>query len=61
LNGYFNYRQTAKLLDSEVEEYGGANIGPFLLFLREMGLTLEAARGPVETFVVDSAGKPSPN
>ena len=60
LKGYFNYRQTAKLLDSEVD-YGSGNTGPFLLFLHEMGLKLETAKGPVETFVIDSAEKPSPN
>lgn len=60
LKGYFTYRQTAKLLDSEVD-YGSENTGPFLLFLQEIGLKLETVKGPVETFVIDSAEKPSPN
>jgi uncharacterized protein (TIGR03435 family) len=60
LEGHFNYRQTAKLLDSEVD-YGSENTGPFLLFLQEIGLKLETVKGPVETFVIDSAEKPLPN
>ena len=60
LKGHFTYTQTATLLDSEVD-YGSESTGPFLLFLQEMGLKLETIKGPVETFVIDSAEKPSAN
>ena len=60
LKGHFNYRQTAKLLDSEADS-GSENASLFLLFLQEVGLKLKIIKGPVETFVINSAEKPSPN
>jgi uncharacterized protein (TIGR03435 family) len=59
LSGYFNHRQTTVLDASEID-YSDAS-GPFVLFLQEMGLKLTAGKGPVETFVIDSAEKPTPN
>lgn len=60
LKGHFDYRQSATLPDSEVD-HSGANFGPFLLFLQKMGLKVTTVSGPVQTFVIDSAEKPSPN
>jgi uncharacterized protein (TIGR03435 family) len=59
LNGPFDYKQPNALPDSEVD-YSNP-IGPFLNLIPEMGLKLERSRGPVETFVIDHVGKPSPN
>ncbi len=59
LPGYFNHRQTTVLDASEID-YSDAS-GPFVLFLGEMGLKLTADKGPVESFVIDSAEKPTPN
>jgi uncharacterized protein (TIGR03435 family) len=59
LPGYFDHRQTTVLDASEIN-YSDPS-GPFMLFLQEMGLKLTADRGPVETFVIESAEKPTPN
>ncbi len=59
LPGYFNHRQTTVLDASEID-YSDAS-GPFMLFLQEMGLKLTPDKGPVETFVIDSAEKPTAN
>ena len=59
LPGYFNHRQTTVLDESEIN-YSDPS-GPFMLFLQEMGLKLTADKGPVESFVIDSAEKPTPN
>lgn len=57
LNGSFDYRQPARLLDSEVD-YSNP---PFIPLLSEVGLKVTATQGPVETFVIDHAEKPSEN
>ena len=60
LGGHFDYRQTTRLLDSEVD-YGSNSEGPFFIFLQEMGLKLQEDKGPVEYFVIDHAEKATPN
>ena len=59
LSGSFDYKQPNTLADSEVN-YGDPS-GPFLLLIPELGLKMEAAKGPVEIFVIDHAEKPSSN
>jgi uncharacterized protein (TIGR03435 family) len=57
LSGLFDYKQT--VLDAE-PNYSD-NSASFLRLIQEVGLKLERAKGPVETFVIDHAAKPSPN
>jgi uncharacterized protein (TIGR03435 family) len=57
LSGSFDYRQPTRLPDSEVD-YGDP---PFLQLIPELGLKFETATGPVETFVIDHAERPTPN
>jgi uncharacterized protein (TIGR03435 family) len=57
LSGSFDYKQPTRLPDSQVD-YGNP---PFLQLLPELGLKLETTTGPVETFVIDHAERPTPN
>jgi uncharacterized protein (TIGR03435 family) len=57
LSGSFDYRQTA--LDPEPNYSDPSD--SFLRLIPELGLKLERSKGPVETFVIDHAAKPSPN
>jgi uncharacterized protein (TIGR03435 family) len=59
LDGSFDYKQPNALPDSEVD-YANP-IDPFLNLITEMGLKLERSKGPVQTFVIDQAEKPSSN
>jgi uncharacterized protein (TIGR03435 family) len=58
LSGPFDYKQ--RLPDLE-PNYGPDQTDTFLHFLSELGLKLERSKGPVESFVIDHAAKPSPN
>jgi uncharacterized protein (TIGR03435 family) len=58
LTGLFNYRSPMQV---DPDAYVADNAGSFLNFLAEIGLKLQSAKGPVETFVIDHAEQPSPN
>jgi uncharacterized protein (TIGR03435 family) len=58
LSGSFDYRQA---VPDEEPKYTGGQSDSFLSFLAECGLRMERSKGPVETFVIDHAAKPSPN
>jgi uncharacterized protein (TIGR03435 family) len=58
LSGLFDYKERDA---DEPPVYGGDRSDSFQRFLHEFGLKLERTRGPVETFVIDSAARPSPN
>ena len=57
LTGAFDYKEPVSRPDAEVD-YGNP---PFMELVSEIGLKLTVARGPVESFVIDRAEKPSPN
>jgi len=57
LSGSFDYRQRVPDPDPNYSD----NSDSFLRFIRELGLRLERAKGPVETFVIDRAERPSSN
>jgi len=58
LSGSFDYRQAV----ADVEpNYGPDQSDTFRSFVSELGLKLERTKGPVETFVIDHAVKPSPD
>jgi uncharacterized protein (TIGR03435 family) len=57
LSGSFDYRQAVADMDPKY----GDNSESFLRFMQDVGLKLERSKGPVETFVMDQAAKPSPN
>ncbi len=59
LSGAFDYRQPDALAESEANYVD--NSGSFLSLIQELGLRLTSTKGPVETFVIDHAEKPSPN
>jgi|HubBroStandDraft_1064217.scaffolds.fasta_scaffold15393_2 uncharacterized protein (TIGR03435 family) len=58
LSGLFNYRSP---IEVDPDAYVADNAGSFLNLLAEIGLKLQSAKGPVETFVIDHAEQPSPN
>jgi len=59
LSGRFDYTQRQPALDpTDPNEDLSSS---FQRFLEELQLKLERAKGPVETFVIDRAAKPSPN
>ncbi len=58
LRGSFDYTQRQPDLEPK---YDGDQSDSFRSYLAELGLKLERAKGPVETFVIDHAAKPSPN
>jgi uncharacterized protein (TIGR03435 family) len=58
LSGSFDYTQRQPDLEPK---YSGDQSDSFLNYLAEAGLKVERAKGPVETFVIDYAAKPSPN
>ncbi len=61
LSGSFDYRQPAPPTDSGADYTGPNNVDSFLRLIPELGLKLERTKGPVETFVIDHAEKPTPN
>ena len=58
LSGPFDYKQRQPDLEPNS---GPDQTDTFLHFLSELGLKLERAKGPVESFVIDHAAEPSPN
>jgi uncharacterized protein (TIGR03435 family) len=58
LTGSFDYRQRQPDLDPQ---YDGDQSYSFKAFLSEAGFKLERSKGPVETFVIDYAARPTPN
>jgi uncharacterized protein (TIGR03435 family) len=57
LEGSFDYRDA----DAKNEQDNGDFEGSFTVFIREIGLKLTSSKGPVETFVIEQAEKPSAN
>jgi uncharacterized protein (TIGR03435 family) len=57
LSGAYDYTQTVPDQDPNYSD----NTDSFLRLLRDVGLELKRSRGPVETLVIDSAERPSPN
>jgi uncharacterized protein (TIGR03435 family) len=57
LTGLFDYRQRAPDLDPDYAN----NSASFLHMLGEIGLKLERSKGPIDSFVIDHAAKPSAN
>lgn len=58
LSGRFDYKQREPDLDPK---YDGDPSDSFRSYLKEIGLKLAPVKGPVETFVIDHAAKPSRN
>lgn len=58
LSGFFDYRQLQPDLDPK---YGGDQSASFEDFLKEAGLKLVRAKGPIEILIIDHAEKPTPN
>ncbi len=66
LTGRFDFDLTwapdASQFGGEIPAPEDASSPPFFTAIREqLGLRLEASKGPVEVFVVDNAERPSPN
>lgn len=59
LTGWFDYRHTGPSTDADGTALD--NTDAFLRMIGDMGLKLEHTQGPVETFVIDHAEKPSAN
>jgi uncharacterized protein (TIGR03435 family) len=57
LKGLYDYIERQP--DQE-PNYSGDQTDSFLSYMKECGLKLVRAKGPVETFVIDHAAKPSP-
>jgi uncharacterized protein (TIGR03435 family) len=57
LEGSFDYRDP----DSKSEQDNSDFEGALMAFIRDIGLKLTSAKGPVETLVIDHAEKPSAN
>ena len=57
LSGSFDYKQRLPDLEPNYSD----NSDSFLRLIPELGLKLERSKGPVEIFVIDYVGKPSPN
>jgi uncharacterized protein (TIGR03435 family) len=58
LTGSFDYRQRQPDLEPQ---YDADQSRSFKVFLSGAGFTLERSKGPVEEFVIDYAGRPTPN
>lgn len=56
VDGSFDYKDTDYKIDQEMDLQGS-----FPNFIQAIGLKLTPSRGPVETFVMEHAEKPSPN
>jgi uncharacterized protein (TIGR03435 family) len=59
LSGSFDYKQETLLDDSEANYSDPSD--SFLRLVPELGLRLERSKGPVETFVIEFAARPSSN
>lgn len=59
LDGSFDFRSKTAQAESGMQD--GGDVDSFLAFLNEIGLQMKSAKGPVETFTIDHAEKPSPN
>ncbi len=57
ISGAFDYKSPPE----DWETYQQNQTASFLFLIQEMGLRLKPSRGPVETFVIDHAERPSPN
>jgi uncharacterized protein (TIGR03435 family) len=57
LEGSFDYRDP----DVRIDQGNGDFEGSFAVFIRDIGLKLTSSKGPVETFVIEHAEKPSAN
>jgi uncharacterized protein (TIGR03435 family) len=57
LEGSFDYRDP----DVKIDQDNGDFEGSFTVFIRDIGLKLTSLKGPVETFVIEHAEKPSAN
>ena len=57
VSGAYDYRQQAPDQDANY----GDNTDVFLRMLRDVGLELKRKRGPIETLVIDSAQRPTPD
>jgi uncharacterized protein (TIGR03435 family) len=57
LEGSFDYRDP----DAKIDQENGDFETSFTAFVRAIGLKLTASKGPVETFVIEHAEKPSAN
>jgi len=58
LSGSFDYKSRVQ---GDQANMTNNPTGSFLTFISETGLKLKSAKGPVETFVIDHAERPSPN
>jgi uncharacterized protein (TIGR03435 family) len=63
LSGTFDYDTPKAQIDSDIQNEDWANslTSSFLVLIPELGLKLTSAKGPVETYVIDSAERPSQN
>jgi hypothetical protein len=59
LSGSFDFKSTA--LDKDPKAEYQDIVASILTSVQEMGLKLKAAKGPVETIVIDHVERPSPN
>jgi uncharacterized protein (TIGR03435 family) len=57
LEGSFDYSGPDVRIDQDNDEFEGL----FMVFIRDLGLKLVSSKGPVETFAIDHAQKPSAN
>jgi uncharacterized protein (TIGR03435 family) len=57
LGGSFDYRDP----DVRIDQGNGDFEGAFTVFIRDIGLKFRSSTGPVETFVIEHAEKPSAN
>jgi uncharacterized protein (TIGR03435 family) len=58
LTGLFDYRSST---EEDWDSYSSNSAGSFLSFIKEMGLKMQPAQGPIETFVIDHAELSSPS
>jgi uncharacterized protein (TIGR03435 family) len=57
LEGWFDYREP----DAKVAQDNSDPEASFMVFIRDIGLKLTSSKGPVDTFVIEHAEKPSSN
>jgi len=59
LDGSYDFKSATTVTNEDIR--GGDDTSMFLPAVNEMGLKLTQTKGPVETFVIDHAERPSPN